>query len=447
MMRFNPRTHARILSARQVAALAAALLSFALQPGAQANPKTAAKETIPKQIARHAVPESKSASDSTPTDGSVGFASFEETLAWLSHANKEDKSTGEIRNKLVARSVAHDSASREKDDAPQVQSGDYDGDGRRDLAVVLRDSCSADCPAQGPNWRAFIVWGNRTWSELLPGEAAEARTVALLAQGDLSGDGLPDIALGRETCGAHTCFKNALIFGVASTTQKSARLEPIFDSAQQSDMATDKITLRADKKPAQIILSSGEVGSAGAGTFQRNSSIAYTWNPKTRHFTPGKKVWEKSNLRLHRFQDALNFWEDNQLDQAQKTFREVIDSHGLQDLPDALKDNATLAHQLRRELSAAARFELGMIAAAQNDADGMERLLKKLESDAPKSPATAALRTFARAWKTDGALQAACYSGAAQFPLKPDDAWALDAIQLGYNAPVEFDAAGLCVAD
>ena len=442
-MQFNPRIQPQLPSGRMAGVLATVLLIFALAPSARANPQASPEpeEARPPVIARHALPES----DANQAEPSENFASLEEALVWLSHANEQDKSTDEIRKKLIARPLAHHSASSEIDDTPQLQSGDYDGDGARDLVVVLRDFCAADCPAQGPNWRGFIIWGDRTWSELLTGEAAEARAVALLPQGDLTGDGFPDIALSRETCGAHTCFKDARIFSVASTTQKPAPLRLIFDSAQQSDMATAKIALRTGKKPAEIILSSGDIGSAGAGTFQRNSSLTYTWNPQSEKFDPGKRVWETSDLRLHRFQDALNFWADKKPDKARKAFQEVIDSPALKDLPGARKQNATLAHQLRRELSAAARFELGMLAAVRNDSDEMARLLEKLEADTPKSPATAALREFTRAWKADGDRNLACRSAASKFPTKPDDAWGLDAIQLGYNAPVKFDASGLCV--
>src|SRR5690554_1350546 len=220
-MQFNPRIQPQLPSGRMAGVLATVLLIFALAPSARANPQASPEpeEARPPVIARHALPES----DANQAEPSENFASLEEALVWLSHANEQDKSTDEIRKKLIARPLAHHSASSEIDDTPQLQSGDYDGDGARDLVVVLRDFCAADCPAQGPNWRGFIIWGDRTWSELLTGEAAEPRAVALLPQGDLTGDGFPDIALSRETCGAHTCFKDARIFSVASTTRSPRR--------------------------------------------------------------------------------------------------------------------------------------------------------------------------------------------------------------------------------
>lgn len=432
------------------AALAMVALLLTLAPPAGANPKVAPAASSNKATAAPAHPDEAGAQQIKRQALPQAESPLAQALNWLSDVNEQDKSTEEIRNKLVVLPGAHASGAETvapeegtvKSDAPQLQSGDFDGDGRRDLVVVLPAACGADCSERGPRAHAFIIWGDRTWSELATGEA---RSLSLLPQGELTGDGLPDIGLSVKTCGAHTCFKDARIFASAPNTPKPAPFQLIFDSAQHSEMATAKITVRVDKKPAQIILSSGDIGSAGAGSFQRNASITYTWQPQSGRFSPGQKVWETSNLRLHRFQDALNFWAESRLTDAQKAFTEVIDAHPLKDLPDAVQDDARLAHQLRRQLGAVAHFELGMLAAAQDDAAKMERILKELQADAPQSPATAALGEFVRAWRADGDLRSACQRAAAKFPQRPDDTWVLDAIELGYNAPVKFDASGLCV--
>src|SRR5690554_1658124 len=114
--------YARLPSGRMAGALATVLLIFALAPSARANPQASPEpeEASPPVIARYALPES----DANKAEPSENFASMEEALVWLSHANKQDKSTDEIRKKLISHPIAHDSLGDENPDAPQLQSGD-----------------------------------------------------------------------------------------------------------------------------------------------------------------------------------------------------------------------------------------------------------------------------------------------------------------------------------
>ncbi|AWV89673.1 hypothetical protein [Bradymonas sediminis] len=413
---------------------------------AEVNPKSQPNPTGSNELARQKLPDDAHKSPAKLKDD----ASPSEALRWLAAAQKQNKPLEAIRKKLVETRVNGVNGVNEADAAasqehPQVDSGDYDGDGRRDLAVVMPNPCAEDCSAQGPAWSAFVLWGDQSWTELY---AVEARTVALLPQTDLTGDGLVDIALSAETCGAHTCFKDVKIYSVAPRPNKGApSLRLIFDSQRQNDIATRGVELRGDKKPAEVTLSSGNIGSVGAGPFQRNLSVTYQWNPKAQKFSQRSKRWEKSNLRLHRLHDALNFIAENEPQKAETALQEVIDGRGLKDLPDALKGDAKLADLMRRQLPLVARFELAMLAAAQGDTARLDEIRKKLEADAPTSPATAATREFARAWKKDGDLKSACEAAAARFAQSTDKTWTLTALQLGYNSPVKFDAAGLCVAN
>jgi hypothetical protein len=381
-------------------------------------------------------------------------ASTEEIVSWLALANAEDKSVAWMLQKLEPASTSGANAALEslKSDGSgdiSIQAGDFDGDGERDLAVSIANECADDACAAGPPWTVGVVWAGDQWTRLLQ---SEARAVEFLAPADLSGDGVPDLVVALETCGAHTCLKEVRAYSVQpSNDDESAALSEIFNSRKAGKRAGDnfypsqEVRILAEYDPARLALSGAIFGSVGAGPFQRKLTTIWQWSTQTNRLEESAEIWEKSNLRLHKFHDALVYLSKNQPEKAKEALDRVVNDAGLQELPDALSGDTRLSHRMRRQLAQAARFELARIALAKNDLKAFDEIKTRLESKTPSSPAAAATIQLGKVFKATDNAAAACKTAVAEFPEKPDDSWVLDSIQLGYNSPVKFNYQGLCV--
>ncbi|MFW6058016.1 MAG: hypothetical protein ACOC9W_04090, partial [Persicimonas sp.] len=157
--------------------------------------------------------------------------------------------------------------------------------------------------------------------------------------------------------------------------------------------------------------------------------------------------WAPSKLRLHRLHDAIVALEDQSPNEAAARLWEVIEDDELRELPEGMRSDDELARTLRAQLTQVARFMLARIALDQDEPEAVDQQLSELSTSAPTSPATQATRKLLAEWRSSANLSRACQVAATVFPDTRGDDWLLDSYQLGYNAPVKFDASrdnGLC---
>jgi hypothetical protein len=342
---------------------------------------------------------------------------------------------------------------------PRVRllTGDFDADGEADLAAAfLADCADASCAETRGKWTVGVIWGDTGWSHLATSERFAPK---FLGPVDLTGDEYPELVFTIEQCGAHTCYKNAQVlsghggerfrrilylgddvegYGSRGLPQEVEIVQPA-DKTEQTEQAGDALP--------RLEVSGGLVGSAGAGIFQRRSHVVWAWRPDHHKLERVGTRWEPSDLRLHRFHDAVVALQRGELADAQKLFAEVIANKELRELPTEASPDPELAEAMRTQLAHTARFMLARLALERGDTDRFARLRDELQASAPKSPPTQAVQQLDEAWRGSEHAAEACESAAEAFPKATDDEWVLDSLQLGYNAPVTFDAdfeRGLC---
>lgn len=371
-------------------------------------------------------------------------ASPETVARWLTTAFERGKSGKWIQRKL-------NQTKPDRLDKSRVfwTTGDYDADGRADLAAAFFAGCADPACAQGGLWTVGVAWGGGGWSKL-----AEAPRYApeFVGPADLTGDKHPELIVALKDCGAHTCFENVQVY----TSDGRRPFRQVLDLADHvsgygggglpQEVRIEQPDDESDALPA-LAISGGLVNSAGAGAFQRSSTVLWKWNEQRHVIEPVETRWQASDLRLHRFHDAIIALDHGDIEKAKAALAEVIDDPTLRELPEEIEPDADYAKKLREQLADTARFELARIALQQGQSSQYDQIRDRLSSSATPGPAARATVKLGAIFEKTSDLAAACHDAAAVFPEKPDDDWVLDAIGLGYNAPVKFTAdvhRGLC---
>ena len=137
---------------------------------------------------------------------------------------------------------------------------DIDGDGQRDMIVIVADASS---PAATPPSNLLIFHGTAdptVWD--LRYQAAASGALSLLETGDLNADGKPDIAWTDTTCGAHTCFARVRIVSWDAAADKYIDM-----IGPNATMATPQVRFADVNRGSgkELIMHGGEIGSVGAG--------------------------------------------------------------------------------------------------------------------------------------------------------------------------------------
>jgi hypothetical protein len=360
-------------------------------------------------------------------------ASAADVARWLSTAHRQGKSGKWIQRKL----------NRSKPDELDKSriywtTGDYDGDGQGDLAAAFYAECK-DIDCHGPGrWSVGVVWGSGGWSQLAKSERFAPE---FIGPADMTGDQHPELIFTFEKCGAHTCYENLQVLSAHGQKQfrQIFRLgdEVKARGARGLPQKVELVRSDDDQLP-HLMVSGGLVGSAGAGNFQRVAHTMWAWDAKSQQFEHTATRWTPSDIRLHRFHDAVAALERGNLKSAKEDLDEVIRSDALRELAADAKPDPNFEEALRTQLGLTARFMLARIALQEGDRARTDRIVEELEASAPKSPATEAARTLQSTWVETRSVPRACQAAAQLFPATAADDWVLDAVALGYNAPVKF---------
>jgi hypothetical protein len=374
-------------------------------------------------------------------------ASADEVARWLSTVWKRDKPAAWIRERL-----AQKTAEKLEEKRVRLTTGDFDADDKPDLAASFFADCADQSCLKGGRWTVGVVWGDSGWSQLATSEDAAPEFFDPV---DLTGDEHPELIFTTEQCGAHTCYKHVEVL----SGHGDSRFRRIFHLGDDVEgygsrglpqeveivEATDGDDVGAALPRLEV--SGGLVGSAGAGVFQRASHTSWAWQPESGKLGHVGTCWEPSNLRLHRFHDAIVELQRGNPARAEKLLSEVINSDKLDELPSEASPDPAFAEAMRTQLAHTARFVLARLALQRSDVDRFARLRDELQASTPNSPATRAVLRLDEKWRGKEQAAAACQAAAKAFPTESDDDWVLDSFQLGYNAPVTFDAdveRGLC---
>jgi hypothetical protein len=312
-------------------------------------------------------------------------------------------------------------------ETPGWVEADFTGDALDDIAIVLIDPetedlfppgtlilarCSEDHYELG--YEALVLNG---WS------APE-----ILSSEDLNGDQVPDLLIGRDSCGAHTCF-----------TQLEALLwngETLENRLQGTSDDMPSPTIDVDPVLKTITVTAEGIGSVGAGPFRRFLR-QWTWNADQQLFLPSPDTFLPSNFRIHALHDADQAALNGDYENAVTLYNKVIWDDALQDYMDPSVE--------RPQLAAYASFRLMLTYLLMDNTDQADAEHASIMTNYPASSTASdyvlLADTFWSEYQTSGEIGSACL--AAQSFADSHRETILDTLYYGYANPT-YEAIDIC---
>jgi hypothetical protein len=320
-----------------------------------------------------------------------------------------------------------------------VLSLDINGDAWLDLAVGFVDPIAPRAsahfhlrPKVQPPWHGWaVILLCQAGQFVLADPALEApgATPVLHLAADLTRDGVSDLLLGWETCGAHTCHQELEAVTAAASTLARTRLEPTLD------LPYPAVQLLAD---GRLAVTGTGIASAGAGPF-RQITRAWSWEAGQRVFVVDSETMEPPRYRIHALLDGEAASRSGDWQLALDLYHRVATDDALLDWADPETERANLTgYSMYRSIVAyASQGDLG-------DARVAYGILQNQYLDGSTGRAYADLATaFWEAYTLAGDLELGCREARAF--AESHRAEILDPLFFGYANPT-FTAGDVCPA-
>lgn len=223
-----------------------------------------------------------------------------------------------------------------------VLSLDINGDTWLDLAVAYVDPYAPLASAHRPlrpilqppsrgSVAIYLCQGTRYVPVDPVLEAPDASPLLHLA-GDLSGDGVTDLVVGWESCGAHTCYQELDAVMAAGIGLALARLDPTLD------LPYPEVQLLPD---GRLTITGTGIASAGAGPF-RQVTRAWAWDAAQQTFSVASETLEAPRYRIHALLDGEAAARGGDWDRALDLYHRVVREEALLDWADPVSERANL---------------------------------------------------------------------------------------------------------
>ena len=223
-----------------------------------------------------------------------------------------------------------------------VRSLDINGDTWLDLAVAFVDPnvprAQAHLPLRPklqPPARGAVAIYLCQGTRYVPGdpvlEAPDATPLLHLAA-DLNRDGVTDLLVGWETCGAHTCYQQLDVVMAAGTFLVRARLDPTLD------LPYPEVQHLSD---GRLAVTGTGIASAGAGPF-RQVTRTWAWDAAQQGFAVVSETLEAPRYRIHALLDAQAAARRGDGEAALDLYHRVILDESLLDWADPETERANL---------------------------------------------------------------------------------------------------------
>lgn len=312
-------------------------------------------------------------------------------------------------------------------ETPAVIEDDFNGDGYFDLVISILLPSEDVFPFSGQS-HIFLCQDNAYSLVYSTPETSQPGLPRFYAIEDLSGDEVPDIILGMESCGAHTCFTSIqAVIWTGSTLEN--RLQGSSD-----DLPSPSVEINQD--PAEIIVTGEGVASIGAGP-NRRVQRQWHWDEDLQSFVPSEDVYLPSSFRIHVLYDADQALLNGDLTAAAEGYSHVQEDDALLDWVDPEIERANL--------SALAGFKTVLVDILENDLDAAQTTLDDLTRQFPQGTTGASFRAMAEAfwdeYQLTGEIDAACMT--AQAYAQENSAQILEVLYFGYSNP-SYSAEDVC---
>jgi hypothetical protein len=218
-------------------------------------------------------------------------------------------------------------------ETPSLIEEDFDGNGFNDLIISILQPSEEVYPLSGQSLFYLCHENSYALTYATPQEALIG-IPRFYSIEDLTGDGLPDVILGIESCGAHTCFTS--IEGILWTGDSfENRLQ-----GTSEDLPSPVIEI--NHSPTEIIVTGEGVASVGAGP-NRRLERHWAWDADLQSFIPTEDVLLPSSFRIHVLHDGDKALLGGEIELAIETYTLVRDDDELLDWIDPEFERANLS--------------------------------------------------------------------------------------------------------
>jgi hypothetical protein len=312
-------------------------------------------------------------------------------------------------------------------ETPSLIEADFDGNGLNDLIVSILQPSEEIYPLSG---QSMVYLCHETTYQLVYStpQNTQIGIPRFYSIDDLSGDGLTDVILGIETCGAHTCFTS--IEGLVWTG------ETFENRLQGTSEDLPSPTIEINQEPTEIIVTGEGVASVGAGP-NRSIERHWFWDNDLQSFVPSEDVLLPSDYRIHILHDADKALLQGEIEAAIESYARVIGDEQLLDWVDPDIERANLA--------AFASFKIILAHIHSGDLDGAESALGDLQESYPEETIGASFRAMAEIFWDEYVLNndlvSSCH--AAQRFAEENAGTIVESLYFGYGNQV-YTAQDLC---
>ena len=254
----------------------------------------------------------------------------------------------------------------------------------------------------------------------------------------MTGDGLPEVAILKLFCGAHTCTHFYDIVGAPTGAVQS--LVPAVNDypvpaigMMTSDVLFEDWT--ADGR-IDLIQYGGFISSVGAGPYQRGITKVWAWQPAQNQFGLAETLLDPSNYRFHLLYEANDAFATGEYGTAVSKYLAVINDSDLEDGVGLIIPESTYTPS--RQFAA---FRLMLAYLQLDDMDNAEVWSDWLYSNHPDSPYEDGVYAFWEDYNFNHSVTSGCMAATSVLATYPNPTGSL--ADLGYALP-SLTAESIC---
>jgi hypothetical protein len=312
-------------------------------------------------------------------------------------------------------------------ETPAIIESDFNGDGFIDLVVSILLPSEEVYPLSGQSHVYLCQEGGYELVYSTP-QSTLIGLPRFYSTEDITGDGLTDLVLGIENCGAHTCFTS--IEGLTWTGDSfENRLQ-----GSSEDLPSPLVDI--NKNPTEIVVTGEGVASVGAGP-NRSVERKWHWDENLQSFIPVEDKLLPSSFRIHVLHDADQAMLLGQVEAAVRGYTLVRVDGQLLEWVDPEKERANLA--------AYAGFKMILAHILEGDLIAAESALEELLFQYPEGETGAAFgamaETFWDEYLITKDVETSCLT--AQAFADENSVDILDVLYFGYANPA-YSSEDLC---